>query len=77
VDALKKRVDKHFGEGDETGLARNLVLKVQRECEARYEDVAARTREIAKAVYGDEGGGWVELMGGWWGKDDVVSAFRK
>jgi len=71
IDTLKKRVDKHFGEGDDTpGLSRELLNKVCKECEARYLDVTERAIKIVREVY--EGSLEVE-----WRREDVVSAFRK
>lgn len=70
VEMLKKRVEKHFGDADDPGLSRSLVLKVLRECENRYEDVHARTRRIIDTVYE----GQLDLE---WRKEDIVSMFRK
>ena len=71
IETLKKRVDKHFGEGDDTpGLSRELISKVCKECEARYLDVGERVNKIIKEVY--EGSLEVE-----WKKEDIVSAFRR
>jgi hypothetical protein len=70
IDALKKRVDKHFGNADDPGLSRNLVVKVLRECEDRYLDLLERTNKVVRDVY--EGQLEVEFK-----KDEVVSAFRK
>ena len=70
IDALKKRVEKHFGNADDPGLSRNLVMKVLRECEERYLDILERTHAIVRDVYGGEPE--VEFK-----KDDVVNAFRK
>ncbi|KAL6717652.1 hypothetical protein ACLMJK_005567 [Lecanora helva] len=71
IETLKKRVEKHFGEGDDTpGLSRELILKVYKECEARYLDVGERVNKIVTEVY--EGSLEVE-----WKREDVVSAFKK
>lgn len=71
IETLKKRVDKHFGEGDDTpGLSRELITKVCKECEARYLDVGETVNKIVREVY--EGSLEVE-----WRREDVVSAFRK
>lgn len=70
VEMLKKRVEKHFGDADDPGLSRSLVLKVLRECESRYEDAHDRTRRIIDTVYE----GQLDLE---WRKEDIVSMFRK
>lgn len=70
VEMLKKRVEKHFGDADDPGLSRSLVLKVLRECEIRYEDAYDRTRHIIDTVYE----GQLDLD---WRKEDAISMFRK
>ncbi|KAL9045681.1 MAG: hypothetical protein Q9214_001315 [Letrouitia sp. 1 TL-2023] len=70
IEALKKRVEKHFGEADEVELARSLVGKVLKECEARYLAIGERVRGIAANVY--EGSVEVE-----WKDEDVKGGFRR
>ncbi|KAJ5691111.1 hypothetical protein N7488_011846 [Penicillium malachiteum] len=70
VELLKKRVEKHFGDADDPGLSRSLVLKVLRECEQRYEDAYDRTRHLIDTVYE----GQLDLE---WRKEDVAAMFRK
>lgn len=71
VETLKKRVDKHFGDGDDTaGLSRELVSKVIRECEGKYLQIGERVNTVVKDVY--EGSLEVE-----WRKEDVITAFRR
>lgn len=71
IETLKKRVDKHFGDGDDTaGLSRELVTKVFRECEGIYLQIAERVNKVVKEVYE----GSLELE---WRREDVVSAFRR
>ena len=71
IDTLKKRVEKHFGEGDDTpGLSRELIMKVCKECETRYLDVGERVNKVVKDVY--EGSLEVE-----WRREEVVGAFKK
>ncbi|KAJ5363995.1 uncharacterized protein N7496_009708 [Penicillium cataractarum] len=70
VEMLKKRVEKHFGDADDPGLSRSLVLKVLRECELRYENAWDRTRHIIDTVYE----GQLEMD---WRKEDAVTMFRK
>ena len=70
IEALKKRVEKHFGDADDPGLSRNLVQKVLRECEERYTEIYERTGRIVADVY--EGGLEIEFK-----KEDVSGAFRR
>lgn len=70
IDALKKRVEKHFGEADEVGISKGLVAMVLRECERGYLDAGGRTRRLVKDVY--EGSVEVE-----WRDEDVGGAFRR
>ncbi|KAJ5893805.1 hypothetical protein N7495_005496 [Penicillium taxi] len=70
VELLKKRVEKHFGDADDPGLSRSLVIKVLRECEIRYENAYDKTRHIIDTVYE----GQLELD---WRKEDVNAMFRK
>jgi hypothetical protein len=70
IDALKKRVDKHFGDADDQSIARNLVSKVFEECEKSYADLHERLRRINQDVYAGE----VESD---WGVQEVRGAFRR
>ncbi|KAF2830433.1 hypothetical protein CC86DRAFT_161498 [Ophiobolus disseminans] len=70
VEALKKRVDKHFGDADDPTISRGLVYKVLKECEQKYTNVNERTVRINQDVYSGE----VEID---WGTNEVASAFRK
>ncbi|EAW08306.1 GTP-Rho binding exocyst subunit SEC3 [Aspergillus clavatus NRRL 1] len=70
IELLKKRVEKHFGDGDDTGLSRSLVMKVLHECERRYEEVYDRTRRVLDAVYE----GQLELE---WRKEDAIAMFKR
>ena len=71
IETLKKRVDKHFGDCDDTaGLSRDLVTKVFRECEGRYLSVGDRVHKVVKEVYESS----LEVE---WRKEDVVAAFRR
>jgi hypothetical protein len=70
IEMLKKRVEKHFGDADDPGLSRSLVVKVLRECENRYEDTYDRTRRIIDDVYE----GQLDLD---WRKEETLSMFRK
>jgi hypothetical protein len=70
IEALKKRVDKHFGDADDPNLSRVLVFKILKECERRYVDVYERSVKISQDVYGGE----VEVD---WVLKDVDMAFRR
>ncbi|PSN73506.1 hypothetical protein BS50DRAFT_514854 [Corynespora cassiicola Philippines] len=70
IEALKKRVDKHFGDADDPSISRDLVFKVLKECETRYGDVYDRTIRINQDVYAGE----VEMD---WGPSEVTAAFRR
>lgn len=72
IDALKKRISKHFGEADDVAaLSKGLVTKVLRECEKSYVEVWERTKQITDKVYP---GGGVELE---WRKEDIGAIFRR
>lgn len=68
VEALRKRVEKHFGDADDPNLSRSLVNRVLRECEAFYGEVEVRISTITTNVYG--GDVLVE-----WPRAEVKSAF--
>ncbi|KAF2737098.1 hypothetical protein EJ04DRAFT_488850 [Polyplosphaeria fusca] len=70
IEALKKRVDKHFGDADDPGISRDLVFKVLKECEGNYGDVCERIVRIAQDVYSGE----VEMD---WGVSEISAAFRR
>ena len=70
IDALKKRVEKHFGDADDPGLSKNLVQKVLRECENQYGSIHDRTLRIANEVYEPS----LEVE---WKREDVAAAFRR
>ena len=71
IEALKKRVEKHFVEGDDTIVAKALIGKVLKDCEERYTSVLERIGKINAEVYSGEG---VDVE---FGKADVTAAFRK
>ena len=70
IEALKKRVEKHFGDADDPGLSRGLVANVQQNCEKYYEKVEDRILTISRDVY--DGDVIAE-----WTRADVSGAFRK
>ena len=71
IETLKKRIDKHFGDCDDTaGLSQDLVIKVFRECEGRYLLTGERVNKVVQEVYENS----LEVE---WRKEDVVSAFRR
>lgn len=69
IEALRKRVDKHFGDADDPALSRGLVVKVLRECEGFYGAVEARIGRVTTDVYGGD-----VLFE--WPRADVKAAFR-
>ncbi|KAI1118414.1 exocyst complex component Sec3-domain-containing protein [Nemania sp. NC0429] len=54
IEALRKRVEKHFGDADDPSLSRELVNRVLRECEKFYNDVEVRISTITTTVYGGD-----------------------
>lgn len=70
IEALKKRVDKHFGDADDPSISRDLVFKVLKACEKSYLDVGERVQRINQDVYQGE----VEVD---WGAAEVQGAFRR
>ena len=70
VDALKKRIEKHFSDVDDPSCNKSLVVKVFNECSARYADAHERMRLIVEAVY--DGGLDLE-----WRKEEVSTMFKR
>lgn len=68
IETLRRRLEKHFGENDEA--SKDLLGKVTKACEQRYEDLEDRVVRIVQDVYEDQ----VELS---WKHDDVRLAFRR
>ncbi|KAM7204917.1 exocyst complex component 1 [Naviculisporaceae sp. PSN 640] len=55
IETLRKRVEKHFGDGaEDPQQAKNLVAKVLRECERFYGEVELRIGKITTDVYGGD-----------------------
>lgn len=69
VEALRKRVEKHFGDADDPALSRELVAKVWGQCEAFYNTVEQRIGRVVTDVYGGD-----VLFE--WPRADVKAAFR-
>lgn len=70
VDALRGRVDKHFGDTEEPTLSQKLVTVILGECENKYVDILERTQRIASEIF--EGSVEVEF-----GRQDISQAFRR
>ncbi|OJD17141.1 hypothetical protein AJ78_02735 [Emergomyces pasteurianus Ep9510] len=70
IDALKKRIEKHFGDADDPGVSRSLVVKVLAECETRYSDLHDRMKHIIDLVYE----GQMELE---WRKEEAAAMFKR
>lgn len=71
VEALRKRVEKHFGDADEAPSStsgRALVNQVLQECEKFYGEVEIRISTITSTVYGGD----VSFE---WPRGEVKSAF--
>lgn len=69
IEALRKRVEKHFGDADDPALSRGLVIKVLTECEQFYEEVESRIGRVTTDVYGGD-----VLFE--WPRAEVKAAFR-
>ncbi|KAK2594681.1 hypothetical protein QQS21_007590 [Conoideocrella luteorostrata] len=69
IEALRKRVEKHFGDADDPALSRALVSKITSECEKFYLEVETRIGQITTDVYGGD----VPFE---WPRADVKTAFR-
>ncbi|KAI1504821.1 exocyst complex component Sec3-domain-containing protein [Biscogniauxia marginata] len=54
IEALRKRVEKHFGDADDPSLSRSLVNRVLRECEKFYGEVEVRISTVTTTVYGGD-----------------------
>jgi hypothetical protein len=72
VSELTRRVEKHFLEGDDQNLSRELVNKVLGRCEDKYNGVFEGVQELGREVY--EGG--VEGLEGLPGREEVGRWFR-
>lgn len=69
IEALRKRVEKHFGDADDPALSRALVAKVTSECEKFYLEVESRIGKVTTDVYGGD----IPFE---WPRADVKTAFR-
>ncbi|KAJ4013123.1 hypothetical protein NW752_006401 [Fusarium irregulare] len=69
IEALRKRVEKHFGDADDPALSRGLVIKVLSECEQFYEEVERRVGAVTTNIYGGD-------IAFEWPRADVKAAFR-
>ncbi|KAK7518830.1 exocyst complex component Sec3-domain-containing protein [Phyllosticta citriasiana] len=69
IEALRKRVEKHFGDADDLGISRGLVTKVLGECEKKYQEVWQNLIEVNNTIYGGD----VDV--GTWG-DEIGGSFR-
>jgi hypothetical protein len=70
IEALKKRVEKHFGDADDPGLSRGLVAKVTQNCEKYYEKVEDRILTVSRDVYDGD-------VTADWSRGDIVAGFHK
>lgn len=76
IEALRKRIDKHFGESDTDDAATQpLVTFVLDEASSEYINVLERVQRINRKIYAVvEGDKAVEVE---WTKEDVKAAFKK
>jgi len=73
IEALRKRIEKHFGEADDEALSQKLVGFVCSECEREYGRVHERLSKIVSDVYAGEEK-TIEIE---WSKEDVSAGFRR
>lgn len=69
IETLRKRIDKHFSDGDDPVLSAELIKKVMGACETKYEDVERRLQIIIRDIYDND----VPIE---WTRQDVSSAFN-
>lgn len=75
IDALRKRIEKHFGDADDEALSQKLVVFVCGEAEREYSRVLDRLSRIVAEVYGAGGedrGVEVEFSA-----EDIRAGFRR
>jgi exocyst complex component 1 len=72
IEALRKRIEKHFADADDPNLSRALINKVLKKCEERYVEIAERAERARREVF--EGDDAVPGLG--WGARDVSTAFK-
>jgi hypothetical protein len=70
IEALRKRVEKHFGDSDDPNLSRHLVGKVLMRCEGAYVSIFQNIQDAGREVYEGEAGdgvlGTKEEIGRWY-----------
>ncbi|KAK5156759.1 hypothetical protein LTS14_004972 [Recurvomyces mirabilis] len=75
IDTLRKRIEKHFADGDEEAISRSLVGLVGKECERVYEKTFQRMEGLIGTVYPPtEGEKNVEVD---FSREDVKAGFRR
>lgn len=73
IDALRKRIEKHFGDADEEQLSRQMVSMVCKECERRYDGVLDRLVKACDVLYKEnEKGVTID-----WSKEDTREGFKR
>jgi hypothetical protein len=70
VDTLKKRIEKHFGDADESALSQGLVEHVFHESSGRYAAAHDRMQAIIDTVY--EGDLKID-----WRREEVAAIFKR
>lgn len=74
AEALRRRVEKHFGE-DETGGGKDLVAKVLKRCEDKFASIAERADAAGRRIFEGEDAASSMTLG--WSERDVRAAFKK
>lgn len=73
IDALRKRIEKHFGDADEEQLSRQMVSMVCKECERRYDGILDRLQTVCRELYKeDEKGVTID-----WSREDTKDGFKR
>lgn len=72
IETLRKRVDKHFAEGDEQDTSRRLLAKMNRELMEEYMNVRERIGDIV-----EKGGAQYQGLELEFSREDVVQGFTK
>ncbi|KAE9990026.1 hypothetical protein Vi05172_g12968 [Venturia inaequalis] len=71
VEALKKRVEKHFGDADDLNLSRHLVGTVMKHCEGTYVGIFQQVQDAGREIYEGEAGDGVLAT-----REEVARWFR-
>lgn len=75
VEALRRRVEKHFADGDEEQISRALIGKVLGRCEDKYLKLTQRAEQMRREVFEGEDSSNVPSLQ--WKEGDVRAAFKR